>query len=68
MSVCDRDVFCSRAEERLLSRALGTAVPEFIARFGAENAIKRVEAEMRRAKGARSRKLYAFLEGRPGSA
>jgi hypothetical protein len=60
MSEFDRDLLPSREEERLLKRALGSAIPEFIARFGAENAIKRAEAELRRARRARSRKLYAF--------
>ena len=60
MSEIDRDLLPSREEERLLKRALGSAVPEFIARFGAENAIKRAEAELRRARRARSRKLFAF--------
>ena len=59
MSEIDRDLIPSREEERLLKRALGSAIPEFIARFGAAGAIKRVEAELRRARRARSRKLYA---------
>ena len=60
MSEIDRDMVPSREEERLLKRALGSAIPEFIARFGAAGAIKRAEAELRRARRARSRKLYAF--------
>ena len=60
MSEIDRDLIPSREEERLLKRALGSAIPEFIARFGAAGAIKRAEAELRRARRARSRKLYAF--------
>jgi hypothetical protein len=60
MSEIDRDLPPSREEERLLKRALGSAIPEFIARFGADNAIKRAEAELRRARRARSRKLYVF--------
>ncbi len=60
MSETDRALILSREEERLLKRALGCAIPEFIARFGAAAAIKRVEAELRRARRARSRKLYAF--------
>ena len=56
----DRDLLPSREEERLLKRALGSAIPEFIARFGAADAVKRAEAELRRARRARSRKLYAF--------
>jgi hypothetical protein len=59
MSEIDRDLLPSREEERLLKRALGSAIPEFIARFGAAGAIKRAEAELRRARRARSRKLYA---------
>jgi hypothetical protein len=60
MSEIDRDLIPSREEERLLKRALGSAIPEFIARFGAAGAIKRAEAELQRARRARSRKLYAF--------
>ncbi len=56
----DRDLIPSREEERLLKRALGCAIPEFVARLGAAGAVKRVEAELRRARRARSRKLYAF--------
>ena len=41
-------------------RALGCGVEELVAQLGAENAIKRVETELRRAKRARSRKLHAF--------
>ena len=60
MSEFDGDPIPSREEARLLKRALGSAIPEFIARFGAADAIKRAEAELRRARRARSRKLYAF--------
>jgi len=60
MSEIDRDLIPPREQERLLKRALGCAIPEFIARFGAAGAIKRVEAELRRARRARSRKLYGF--------
>jgi hypothetical protein len=60
MSEIDSGLVPSREEERLLKRALGSAIPEFIARFGAADAIKRVEAELRRARRARSRKLYAL--------
>jgi hypothetical protein len=60
MSEIDRDLIPLREEERLLKRALGSAIPEFIARFGAAGAIKRVEAELRRARRARSRKLYGL--------
>jgi hypothetical protein len=59
MSEIDRDLIPLRKEERLLKRALGSAIPEFIARFGAADAVKRAEAELRRARRARSRKLYA---------
>ena len=52
------DVPLSLAERRLLNRALGCAVEEFIARFGAETAVRRVQTELRRARRARSRKLY----------
>jgi hypothetical protein len=54
------DVPSSREEWRLLNRALGCAVEEFIAQFGAENAIKRAQAELRSARRARSRKLYGL--------
>jgi hypothetical protein len=57
MSEIDRDLIPSREEERVLKRALGSAIPEFIARFGAAGAIKRAEAELQRARRARSRKL-----------
>ncbi len=60
MCQIDRDLIPSREEERLLKRALGCAIPEFTARLGAAAAVKRVEAELRRARRARSRKLYAF--------
>ena len=60
MSEIDRDLIPSREEERLLKRTLGCAIPEFIANFGADEAVKRVETELRRARRARSRKLYAF--------
>ncbi len=60
MSEIDRDLIPSREEERLVKRTLGCAIPEFIANFGADDAVKRVEAELRRARRARSRKLYAF--------
>ncbi len=60
MSEIDRDLLPSREEERLLKRTLGCAIPEFIAKFGADEAVKRVETELRRARRARSRKLYAF--------
>ena len=48
MSEIDRDLIPSREEERLLKRALGSAIPEFIARFGAAGAIKRAEARKAR--------------------
>ena len=60
MSEIDRDLLPSREEERLLKRTLGCAVPEFIANFGTDEAVKRVETELRRARRARSRKLYGF--------
>jgi hypothetical protein len=41
-------------------RALGCGIEELVARLGPENAIKRVETELRRARRARSRKLHAF--------
>jgi hypothetical protein len=44
-------------EQRNIMRVLGCGVEELVTRCGAENAIKRVEIELRR---ARSRKLHAF--------
>jgi len=55
-----RDLTPSLEEQRILMRAFGCGVEELVARFGAENAIKRVETELRRARRARSRKLHAF--------
>ena len=62
MSKIDRhsDLTPSPKEQRILMRALGCDVEELVARFGAENAIKRVETELRRARRARSRKLHTF--------
>jgi hypothetical protein len=60
MSQLHRNLFSRREGERLLKGALGCPFPEFITRFGAADAIKRVELELRRARRARSRKLYAF--------
>ena len=62
MSKIDRhsDLTPSPKEQRILMRTLGCGIEELVARLGAENAIKRVETELRRAKRARSRKLYAF--------
>jgi hypothetical protein len=61
MSKLDRhsDLTPSPKEQRILMRALG-CVEALVARFGAENAIKRVETELRRARRARSRKLHTF--------
>jgi hypothetical protein len=62
MSKIDRhsDLTPSPKEQRILMRALGCDVEELVARLGAENAIKRVKTELRRARRARSRKLTAF--------
>ena len=62
MSKIDRhsDLTPSPKEQRILMRALGCGVEGLVARLGAENAIKRVETELRRARRARSRKLHAF--------
>ena len=62
MSKIDRhsDLTPSPHEQPILMRVLGCGVEELVTRFGAENAIKRVETELRRAKRARSRKLHAF--------
>jgi hypothetical protein len=45
-------------EQRIVMRTLGCSVEELVAQRGADNAINRVETELRRAKRARSRKLY----------
>ena len=50
----------SARQQRFLTRALGCGVEELVARLGTENAIKRVETELRRARRARSRKLHTF--------
>jgi hypothetical protein len=60
MSEIDRGLIPSREDGRLLKRVLGSSIPEFIARFGADDVVKRVKAELRRAQRARSRKLYAI--------
>jgi hypothetical protein len=49
-----------REEQRVLTPVLRCSVEELLARLGAENAIKRVETELRRARRARSRKLHTF--------
>jgi hypothetical protein len=62
MSKIDRhsDFTPSTREQRIVMRTLGCRVEELVAERGADNAIKRVETELRRAKRARSRKLYGF--------
>ena len=50
----------SARQQRFLARALGCGVEELVAQLGTQNAIKRVETEVRRAKRARSRKLYTL--------
>jgi hypothetical protein len=50
----------SARQQRFLARALGCGVEELVAQLGTQNAIKRVETEVRRAKRARSRKLHTF--------
>jgi hypothetical protein len=62
MSKIDRHsaVTPSPKEQSILMRALGCGVEELVARLGQENAIRRVETELRRAKRARSRKLHTF--------
>jgi hypothetical protein len=54
------DLTPSPKEQRILMPALGCGVEELVVRLGAENAIKRVETELRRARRARSRKLHAL--------
>ena len=58
------DLTPSPKEQRILMRALGCGVEEFVAQLGAENAIKRVKTELRRAKRVRSRKLHTFWSAR----
>jgi hypothetical protein len=55
----------SREEERLLRRLLGSSVPEFAVRFGAEGAIKRVEGELRRASSRRKRRRQSPRRASP---
>ena len=54
------DLTPSPKEQRILMRALGCGVEELVAQLGAENAIKRVKTELRRAKRVRSRKPHTF--------
>ena len=65
MSRIDRpsDFTPSARQQRFLTRALGCGVEELVAQLGVENAIKRIETELRRAKRLRSRKLHAFWSG-----
>lgn len=49
-----------REEQRVLTPVLRWSVEELLARLGAENAIKRVETELRRARRARSREVHTF--------
>jgi hypothetical protein len=64
MSKIDRDSDFAPSplaqQQRILTRALGCGVEELVAQLGTKTAIKRFEGESRRAKRARSRKLYAF--------
>ena len=64
MSKIDRDSDFAPSplaqQQRILTRALGCGVEELVAQLGTKTAIKRFESELRRAKRARSRKLYAF--------
>jgi hypothetical protein len=62
MSKIDRhsDLTPLPKEQRILMRTLGCGIEELVARLGAENAIRRVKTELRRAKRARSRKLHTF--------
>ena len=54
------DLAPSPKEQPILMRTLGCNVEELVARLGAENAMRRVKTELRRAKRARSRQLYTF--------
>ena len=58
--MCNHDILRSPWGQRLLQRTLGKPNPESIARSGADDAVRRVRTELRRAKRARSRKLYEF--------
>jgi hypothetical protein len=58
--VPDHDILSSPQGRRLLQRALGELNLESVTRSGADDAIKRILTELRRARRARSRKLYAF--------
>ena len=62
MSKIDRhsDLTPSPKEQRILMRTLGCGVEELVARLWAENAIRRMKTELRRAKRARLRKLHTF--------
>ena len=62
MSKIDRhsDFTPSPHEQRIVMRVIGCDVEELVTRFGAENAVKRVETELRRARRTHSRKLHAF--------
>jgi hypothetical protein len=54
------DLAHSPKEQPILMRTLGCNVEELVARLGAENAMRRVKTELRRARRARSRQLYTF--------
>lgn len=56
----DHDILSSPQGRRLLQQALGRLDLESIARSGADDAVKRILTELRRARRARSRKVYAF--------
>ena len=50
----------SPADERRLKRTLGCPLPEFVAKVGTHEAVRRAKAELRNAKRARSGKLHAL--------
>ena len=60
MPEIDYDRPLSSADERCLKRTLGCPLPEFIAKFGVDEAVRRAKAELRGAKRARSRKHYTL--------
>ena len=60
MPAIDCDKPLSSADERSLKHTLGSPLPEFIAKFGADEAVRRAKAELRGAKRARSRKHFTL--------
>ena len=67
MSEIDRDLIPSREEERLLKRALGCAIPEFIARFGAAERSQAGRSGIAARKARPLPETLCLLERRPGA-